>query len=50
LPALLMTGDTAPDADHARGEAGVVVLRKPVTALKLRSALNVLLAGSASPR
>lgn len=43
IPALLLTGDTAPERINQARSSGVLLLHKPVPAAKLRMALNKLL-------
>lgn len=47
LPAILVTGDTAPEIFHAAREHALPLLTKPVRAVRLRGALAHLLSGPA---
>jgi CheY-like chemotaxis protein len=42
IPALLITGDTAPDRIQQAENSGLILLHKPVKPAKLRTALNML--------
>jgi signal transduction histidine kinase/CheY-like chemotaxis protein len=48
IPAMLITGDTAPDRLHEAHESGFLLLHKPVAASKLRAAIGNLM--SQNPR
>ena len=46
LPALLVTGDTSQNALQAAGEAGLIMLHKPIKPARLRAALTTAIAVS----
>ncbi len=48
IPALLLTGDTAPETIQAINDSGLPVLHKPLKPAKLRAFLSHLLAGNTS--
>ncbi|MDW4746785.1 hypothetical protein NQ344_27020, partial [Escherichia coli] len=48
IPAVLITGDTAPDRLQEAAASGLLLLHKPVSNSKLRAAIGNLLASTKS--